>query len=464
MFRKLLKKTSIAFLFLLILFGCARFFDVSLGGIYDAARAPYLQVPTTDSIIIRWNTKKANIGVVRVGQSINKMDKIFYEKSADDEHKLELTGLSPNTKYYYRVGTGKYSLYEGKEYWFKTLPDKLKEPIRFWVTGDQGQAGVIQNNVRDAMLDWAKKNPIKLSNDIKSNLDFWLTTGDNAYRSGTNQQFQDNFFIPYGSILKHTPVWPIYGNHDARRRAFFKLFSFPEKAESGGVASHTPKYYSFNYASLHVVVLDTQSSRIQQNSRMLRWLEKDLAANKQKWLIAVFHHPPYTAGSHHSDNLADSFNRMQNVRRYMLPILENGGVDVVLSGHSHMYERSWFMNCHYGFSNQFSSKNVKDKQTKNDWVSTKVKQKGLIYNKAQSEEIKNTGTVYITLGSSARLDRGDLNHPAMPVSLHKSGSMIFDIKGDVLTANFITSAGIVDDSFSIVKDDKKSLVEMELCE
>lgn len=464
MLKRILKINAIALLVLFVVYGSARLLDKSLGGIYDGARAPYLQEASANSIIIRWQTKKPNIGVARIGKSLRQVDKIFSEDSADDEHSVKLTGLEPNTRYYYSVGTPEYSIYQGADYSFKTSPADKDSSIRFWVTGDQGQAGEIQSGVRDAMLAWVKKNPVKSGNEkaeLKYNPDFWLTTGDNAYRSGTNQQFQDNFFDPYASILKHTPVWPSYGNHDARRWAFFNIFSFPTKAEVGGIASATEKYYSFDYGALHVVMLDSQTSRIQKNSKMLRWLQKDLAATQQKWLVAVFHHPAYSKGSHNSDNPADSLNRMQNVRKYVLPILEKAGVDIVLNGHSHMYERSWFMNCHYGMSNTFTNNLIQDgKPTAN----TESTQQGSIYRKAQTGLSSLSGTIYVTIGSSARVDSGDLNHPAMPVSLHESGSLVFDISGNKLSANFITQAGEIADSFSIVKGVKDAPVAMGKCQ
>src|SRR5688572_25498648 len=84
---------------------------------------------------------------------------------------------------------------------------------------------------------------------------------------------------------------------------------------------------------------------------MLTWLENDLAATVQPWIIAFWHHPPYTKGSHNSDTESDLIQMRQNA----LPILENYGVDLVLSGHSHSYERSYFIDGHYGLSGTFSS-------------------------------------------------------------------------------------------------------------
>ena len=79
---------------------------------------------------------------------------------------------------------------------------------------------------------------------------------------------------------------------------------------------------------------------------MLTWRENDLAETTQKWIIAYWHHPPYTKGSHNSD----SESRLVDMRENALPILESSGVDLVLSGHSHSYERSYQLHGHYGTS------------------------------------------------------------------------------------------------------------------
>ena len=88
--------------------------------------------------------------------------------------------------------------------------------------------------------------------------------------------------------------------------------------------------------------------------RCIEWLRNDLANNTKDWLIAFFHHPPYSKGSHNSDTETELIQMRQN----FLPILEQHGVDLVLSGHSHAYERSKFIDGHYGSSGTFSSSMV----------------------------------------------------------------------------------------------------------
>lgn len=445
---RILKRTGFVFLAILVLYAIGRPTQIWLDGFYSGVREPYLQMMSTDAVTLRWQSEKAYVGVVRYGLKLGQLNSVRIESDSKEEHEIRLTNLKPGTKYFYSVGSEAAESFQGAEYWFKTAPKtKLNKakPVRFWVTGDQGYPNPVQNQVRDAMLNWVKQHPRQPVNNTP--LDLWLTTGDNAYRSGSNEQFQAGFFEPYKAILKNTPVWPVYGNHDARRWVFFDIFSFPANAESGGTASGTENYYSFDYANIHFVMLDSQESSLAPDGEMLTWLKKDLEQTKQQWLITLFHHPPYTKGSHDSDSQRDSRGRLISVRENVLPILESAGVDLVLSGHSHMYERSELINCHYGSSSTFD-KNLIRNQAKDN-----------IYNKKESAISANSGTIYAVIGSSAKVDMGPLNHPAMPASLAEAGSMIFDIHDKRLIAYFINKDGKVKDRFEINKGVKGGVAE-----
>jgi hypothetical protein len=437
---RILKRLGLLFLILIVIYAVGRPIQIWLDGFYSGVREPYLQMMSSNAVTLRWQSEKAFSGVVRYGLKPEELNNIQGESIAAEEHELRLTNLKPETKYFYSIGNETEESFKGKEYWFKTAPKTDKgnmKPVRFWVTGDQGYPSEIQNQVRDAMFNWVKQNPRSSVNKVA--LDFWITTGDNAYRSGSNEQFQAGFFEPYKTILRNTPVWPVYGNHDARRWVFFDIFNFPTNAESGGTASGSEHFYSFDYANIHFVMLDTQESALDVDGEMLSWLKKDLQETKQQWLIAFFHHPPYTKGSHNSDNKRDSGGRLISVRENILPLLEAAGVDLVLSGHSHMYERSALINCHYGDSSTFNQSMIRE-TTKNN----KYKKKG-------NNIIGNSGTIYTVIGSSSKVDSGPLNHPAMFTSLQEAGSMIFDVNQKHLKAHFVNKDGKVKDYFEINK-------------
>ena len=437
---RIIKRLGFFILVLLVLYAVGRPTQKWLDGFYSGVREPYIQMMSANAVTLRWQSEKEFKGVVRYGVEAKQLNNRQSETSANEEHEIRLTNLQPNTKYFYSLGDGVTEIFKGAQFWFKTSPEvkaNSENKTRFWVTGDQGYPNIIQNQVRDSALNWAEKNSRSKNNSL---FDFWLTTGDNAYRSGSNEQFQKGFFEPYKTILRNTPVWPAYGNHDARRWVFFDIFSFPTEAENGGVASATEHYYSFDYANIHFVMLDTQDSDLDTDGEMVSWLKKDLQQTKQQWLITIFHHPPYTKGSHDSDNQRRSGGRLNATRENVLPVLEKFGVDVVLSGHSHMYERSELISCHYGSSSSFDKSMVRQQAD----AKKKYSKKGLNIS-------ENSGTIYAVIGSSSKVDEGPLNHPAMPYSLQEAGSMIFDVNKNKLRASFINKAGAEKDHFEIIK-------------
>ncbi|MDF5729811.1 MAG: metallophosphoesterase [Rhizonema sp. PD38] len=170
---------------------------------------------------------------------------------------------------------------------------------------------------------------------------------------------------------------------------------------------------------------------------MLTWLAQDVISSTKDWKVAFWHHPPYTKGSHDSDVEIE----LIEMREHALPILEDAGVDIVLGGHSHSYERSYLIDGHYGNSDSFSN------QMKKDGGSGRESELEL-YEKGHLAS--HTGTVYIVAGTSALAEEVSL-HPAMYASLSIPGSLVLDIHGKRLDATFIDSQGDIKDYFSIKK-------------
>src|SRR5262245_38649139 len=119
---------------------------------------------------------------------------------------------------------------------------------------------------------------------------------------------------------------------------------------AGRRAGERESYYSFDVANVHVVVLNSAHppylSSPEKGNPMLAWLERDLAATSQEWIIAYWHHPPYGKALYDSD----VNNGLRHARENLLPALEAGGVDFVLSGHNHYYARSYFLHRAYGLA------------------------------------------------------------------------------------------------------------------
>ena len=211
-------------------------------------------------------------------------------------------------------------------------------------------------------------------------------------------------------------------------------------AEAGGVASGTEAYYSFDYGNIHFVCLESYETDRSPSGAMLTWLLADLLANTKDWVIAFWHHPPYTKGSHDSD----TEGRLIDMRQNALPILEQNGVDLVLTGHSHSYERSLLIDGHYGHSSTFTSAMQLD--------SGDGREDGNgAYQKPGQPALPNAGAVYAVAGSSGKTSGGSLNHPVMFVSLNVLGSLVLDITGGRLDSTFLDSNGNVGDYFTILK-------------
>lgn len=432
------RRLLLALVVLVALVGAGRMVQVAWDSRYDGPREPYLQMVSSEGITLRWQSGRREVGLVRYGRDPARLDQVAYEETARISHEVRLGGLAPATRYYYSVGTEEAVYRGGPDYWFHTapLPDG-GGPVRFWVQGDPGWWHEGSRAVRDVMLAWSAQQ----GRTAQSPIDLWLTTGDNAYNSGKAREFQAALFDPYAELLRNIPYLPVYGNHDARRWTFFRAFSFPSGGEAGGVASDSPRYFSVDYADVHVVVLDSESSSLSTRSPMLRWLREDLAANRLPWTIVLFHHPPYSRGSHDSDRWRDSWGRMVDVRANVLPLLEAAGVDLVLSGHSHVYERSHLLACHYGASDTLRPEMILDGNGGGPQQP---------YRKPAGR-VPLGGTVYAVVGATANLDHGPLDHPAHAVVRRELGSLLIDVTGQRLDAYYLNVSGEVSDHFRIEK-------------
>lgn len=180
---------------------------------------------------------------------------------------------------------------------------------------------------------------------------------------------------------------------------------------------------------------------------MFNWVKADLELNQLPWVIVMVHHPPYSKGSHNSNDFLlerESFY----MRERFLPLFDSLKVDLVLSGHSHNYERSFLIEGHYGRSSSFNP------------VQHLVSGKSGA--KAAGEEYRKAGRgiVYCIVGNSGAYseDNGVL-HPVMFIDyagIGIGGSMLLDINGSELSGTYYNQDGEMIDQFSILKDNSTS--------
>ena len=273
-------------------------------------RQPYLQQVTSTAAMIGWAT------TIPIGERVEitrpdgtKVTSAPAVKEAvvarTGEHQMwaKVQGLQPNTIYCYRVANGT-PLSERTG--FRTAPSpESTEPIKILAFGDSGGGGSDQYTLLKHMFAF----PAQLI----------IHTGDLAYTSGTINQFEDTVFTVYAELFKNVPFFPAAGNHEYetdQAAPFRAVFALPGNE----------KWYSYDWGRIHFSVLDTE----QDYATQMKWLDADLAASKAPWKIVYLHKPPYSSGDHGSDT---------KLRGLLAPVVEKHGVQLVMAGHDHHYER-----------------------------------------------------------------------------------------------------------------------------
>jgi acid phosphatase type 7 len=439
-------------------------FDLQLIGVTTTAliaRGPYLQMGNETAITLRWQTDVANDSKVMWGTTAGSLTNSLTDGALTTNHELRITGLTADTKYFYSVGTTTEVLQTGATNYFTTVPPaNTTRKVRIAAFGDCGNGSTNQTNVKNQYLNYAGSNIA----------DAWILLGDNAYSSGTETEYQNYFFDMYkNDLLKNHKLYPAPGNHDygntqansgVRNNTYYNSFNLPTAGECGGVASGTEAFYSFDIGNVHCISLDSYGREDGNTTRLydttgaqVVWLKNDLAANTRKWVVVYFHHPPYTMGSHNSDTEGE----LISLRTNLIRIFERYGVDLVLCGHSHNYERSYLLNKHYGSRASFdlathaiSSSNAQYDGSTNSCPYT--------YVGGQVEH----GTVYVVAGSAGQsggIQGGGLYpHSALPFAYTDNsigGSLLLEFDDNRMDAKMIGADGIIKDQFTMLKDVKK---------
>jgi hypothetical protein len=184
----------------------------------------------------------------------------------------------------------------------------LKEgSVRFGIIGDTGTGSSKQQQVADLMVQYRAVFPF----------DFVLMMGDNLYGSETPADYRKKFQDVYQRLLDNkVKFYATLGNHDQPNERFYENFNMNGK-----------EYYRFTKGNVAFYSLNSNY----MDKAQLKWLEDELAKDTSEWKICFFHHPPYSSGGKHGSDTA--------LRKVVEPLFVKYGVNVVLAGHEHFYER-----------------------------------------------------------------------------------------------------------------------------
>lgn len=420
-------------------------------------RGPYLQMGNKTGITIRWRTDIAAASKIELGTVLGLYTKVKLDPSPVTEHIIRIDTLSPNTKYFYRVGTDTSILEGDSANFFTTAPlDTTTRKISIAVFGDCGRdENSFQTKTLSAYRKYLTKRGLAAS-------ELLLLLGDNAYNNGTDLEYTTNFFSPYSStILKNHVLFPAPGNHDyandltaqkLHNVPYYSIFSMPTAGECGGIASGNQAYYSFDRGGIHFLSLDSYGLEDTGTTRLydtlgeqVKWIKKDLAATDKKWIIAYWHHPPYTKGSHNSD----TEDELIRIRERFIGILERYGVDLILTGHSHNYERSYLLKQYTGDEASFN-KLIHTADSSSAQYNGSLGSCPYTYKSGKY----NHGIVYVVAGSSGAdgVVQAGYPHDALPYSIHDGGMLFLEIQDNRLDAKFIRKDDSIADQFTIIKD------------
>ena len=451
------------------------FFDMELIGVntLNVTRGPFLQVGSQTGITIRWRTDVATDSRVTFGTTHGTYPGTVDSSTVTTEHIVRISGLTPDTKYFYTIGSSTVTLQNDVLCNFLTLPPaNTTRKLRIAAFGDCGDGSANQVAVKNAFRTYIGSNEV----------DAMILLGDNTYNSGLDIEYQTLFFDPYkDDILKYYKLYPAPGNHDYgdvnnlantgdRTKPYYQSFSVPTAGESGGVPSGTESYYSFDVGDVHLLSLDSYGTEsgsfatkmYDTTSPQALWVKADLAANTKRWTVAYWHHAPYTKIGLNSDTDAE----LIAVREKFIRILERYGVDLVVCGHSHGHERSYLMRNFYkvnpGDPNTTETNFVKALHTADSssalYNNVTPNSCAYTYNSGQY----NHGIVYTVSGSAGKFGHGTTAgypHNAMYYSNNAFGGVFYiEVDSNKLVGRYITQSAslpVVRDSFFIFKDVKK---------
>lgn len=308
---------------------------------FTLVRGPYLQQAGASAVTIVWATRESGTPAVRfvgpsgsaataagtsrkVAASTSGLGYDYYH------HEVRLTSLSASTAYTYDLRMSGTDAMPGTAA-FRTAPPRGQGSVAFVSIGDSGTGSTAQRQIASLMA--------------AETFDVALHAGDIAYGNGsgtgdaTYTTYQNWFFGIYQPWLASRAFFPSEGNHDSRPSnnngaAYLNLFTLPRNGASASFPEHAERYYSYDYGPVHFVALDTEFAfqDATRRAEQVAWLDADLAATSQPWTIVYFHRSPYCALGEHVSDLT--------VRATFGPIFERHGVQLVISSHEHVYERT----------------------------------------------------------------------------------------------------------------------------
>ncbi|AHM60305.1 hypothetical protein D770_10240 [Flammeovirgaceae bacterium 311] len=381
---------------------------------------PYLQTALADSISIVWRTSSAGHCAVaykkRAAAEWQQLKGVTHNKRFGGvENLVTIKGLEAGSEYQYRIFTDGHELAQEKAFSFRA-PKEASAPFTFYAAGDIGEP------VKD------EGKPDKMAQQISrlaTAPDFGLLLGDIIYPNGESEGYDQHLFNYFADVFSRIPTFALLGNHEWNVNPevnFIQEWKLPGNEH----------YYSFDRGNTHFIALDSKKGQFYDYEKQKEWLINDLKQAKAKgyqWLVVLLHYN------------GKSCTYKPDTERVieLYPLFAEYGVDLVLNGHAHTYERLNPMNGEGVVLYELIGKH-KEYQDVAGFISITVGSGG---------KLRGVGTDPTPFKPNPKRCK----HPNLvAVSSHDWAFLRVEVDGNKLQAEAISSLnGEVLDSFSITK-------------
>jgi hypothetical protein len=277
---------------------------------------PYLQMATQTSMTVMWETNHPSLGRVLFGR-----DGTTPSETSGPEatiHEIKLSGLDPETPYYYRVESADA---EGRKITSELLSfqtaNRRETPFAFGVLGDTQFNPRVSKIITDML--WMQRP------------NFFIVAGDLVDTGPEKWQWTDQFFPGITPLASRVCLYPVIGNHEQNTKHYYDYMSLPEPEY----------YYQFTYGNADFFILDS-NKECGPGSEQWKWLAGALEASDAVWKFVSYHHPSYSSDE---DDYGDMWRGPsvfgEQRLRPLSQLYDKFGVDIVWNGHIHSYERTW---------------------------------------------------------------------------------------------------------------------------
>ena len=263
--------------------------------------SPYLQTPTPTSIYISWHSNDTSFTKVRYGLSLTSLNQIqagtFQNISGKHWHTVKLTGLTPDTRYYYRCisGTDSSSVYPFRS---QPLPGTAGRHIRFVIFGDSRYNDTIESILGQLCQNVQVTLQSKYGTAWYDSVNLVMHTGDIVWTGRDINRFQTEYFNKIANLSCSLPFMVAIGNHEHESAFYFDYMKYEDFTDSAVArTAYNERFYSFDIAGCKFVVLNSNEKIIGAPTQKT-WLNKVLTesdANPGTNLVFAFaHHPWHT--------------------------------------------------------------------------------------------------------------------------------------------------------------------------